>query len=121
MFVLSTSHAKKDKLSELLEPNRPKFLGLKNQAIRKTLKKKTVRTPRENLKIFQIQSKKQNRQTFWIIKNLLKKTRQKTLVTIPRKKKIFQIQTKKQNRQTFWRIKNLLKQTRRKTLVTKPK
>merc|ERR1711954_230374 len=68
-----------DKLSQLLEPNRPKFLGtknllkqtirktlettpkqnivrtprkkflgLKNRAIRKIPKKKTVRTPREN-------------------------------------------------------------------------
>ena len=29
---------------------------------------------------------KQNRQTFWGIKNLLKQTRQKTLATTPRKK-----------------------------------
>ena len=79
-----------------VEQNRPKFLGLKNQAIRKIPKKKTVRTPRENWKIFQIQTKKQNRQTFWRIKNLLKQTRRKTLVTIPRKNwKIFQIQTNK--------------------------
>ena len=51
---------------------------------------------------------KQNRQTFWGIKNLLKKTRQKMLVTTPKKIvvrtprknwKIFQIQTKKQK---FW-------------------
>merc|ERR1711954_531876 len=72
-----------DKLSQLLEPNRPKFLGTKNllkQTIRKTLettpKQNIVRTPRKkhkdisnaekddsenfkkNLKIIQIQTKK---------------------------------------------------------------